>query len=170
MAELLSFPGDESFRETKQMMASLLRATFVSGVCVGLMACSQPASQPMASASTPQTSAASGARSAVAPGAQTARVCTTRGRPANAGFSDPWAITVSNEGGNCSHTREVGRSNNQTYQIAREPQHGQLSQTPQGPKTMITYTPARGYTGTDSFALKSRDRNIEMPYMINVIP
>ena len=152
------------------MMKPLLRATFVSGMCAGLMSCAQPVPQPMASTSQPQTNAGTGARSAVAPGTQTARACTTRGRPANAGVSDPWAITVSNEGGSCSHMREVGRDNNQIYSIVREPQHGQITQTPQGPKTMVTYTPTRGYTGTDSFALKTRTGSIEMPYMVNVIP
>ena len=80
----------------------------------------------------------------------------------------PWAITVSGEGGWCSHRRKLG-TNNYTYGIAQSPQHGEILQQPNGPETIISYKPAAKYVGTDSFRLRA-PRNIEMQYLVTVIP
>ena len=148
------------------MMPFPLRILLVSGVCAGLAACAQPAPTPMGGAAAPPASLSQAAQS---PSGNGARVCTTRGRPANAGVSDTWSITVSNEGRPCGHTRELGRQN-ETYQVLKPPMHGQIAQSPQGGKTRVTYTPTPGYTGSDAFSLRYTGRNMEMPYLVNVIP
>jgi hypothetical protein len=99
------------------------------------------------------------------------RVCSAKGGPANAGGSPPWAITVSNEGLWCSHFRiPFTNTANFTFEVIKPPQHGELSQSPQGAKTTISYRPVKGYTGSDGFTLKIGGRNIEYPYLVSVIP
>ena len=161
-----------SVQEMEEMMVSPLRIMLMPGLCIGLVACSQPMAPPMAQS----TAAAPSTQTAMTPVAgdqssttRKARVCTTRGNPATAGVSNPWSITVSNEGLPCPHNRELG-NNNEVYQIMKPPQHGQISQQSKGNRTTISYTPAPGYTGTDSFSMRYLGRNMEMPYMVNVIP
>jgi hypothetical protein len=54
--------------------------------------------------------------------------------------------------------------------VVKPPQHGELSQSPQGARTAISYKPVKGYTGPDGFMLKIGGRNIEYPYSVTVIP
>jgi hypothetical protein len=44
-----------------------------------------------------------------------------------------------------------------TYQIAAQPAHGTLSGTPPN----VTYTPAAGYSGSDSFTFKANDGRVD---------
>jgi hypothetical protein len=132
------------------MTGFLMRSAVVLGGFVGLMAWTQASAQ--------------------AP-APTARVCTSRGQPANAGVAPPWAITVSNEGLWCSHVRiPATRTNNTTFEVQKAPQHGEVSQAPNGPQTVISYKPVKGYVGPDSFTLHLARGNIEYQYLVNVIP
>ena len=132
------------------MTGSLMRSALVLSGCVSVLAWSQ------ASAQGP---------------APPPRVCTARGQPATAAGSPPWAITVSNEGLWCSHGRiPFTGTNNFTFEVVKPPQHGELVQTPQGPRTSISYRPVKGYTGADGFTLRIPGRGIEYPYLITVIP
>ena len=157
-------------------MPFLTRGLFVSAACAGLLACAGPGMReptPVAAVTpTPAGSAMmAGATQVGSPPVTSAkpRVCSARGQSANAGFSEPWSITVSNEGLPCGHVRALG-SNNTVYEILKPPQHGQIGQQSDGPRTRVTYTPTAGYKGSDSFSLRYSGRNIEMPYLVNVIP
>jgi hypothetical protein len=98
-----------------------------------------------------------------------ARICSTRGRAATAAnVVDTWSITVSNEGLPCTHERLVGRGD--PFQVTQPPQHGQIAQHNAGGRTAVSYTPVPGYVGSDSFHLRSPDRNVDMPYLVTVIP
>jgi hypothetical protein len=131
------------------MTATLMRAALILGCCSVLAPWSQAIGQP-------------------APG-QKARICSIRGRAATAAnVVDTWSITVSNEGLPCTHERMVGRGD--LYQVSQPPRHGQVTQQSEGSRTAVTYTPVKGYTGEDSFQLRSPLRNVEMPYLVTVIP
>ena len=166
------------------MEASFMCAALMLTACTGLMACSQAGNMASSAGSSVMSagssvvsgvgSAASGvgqaAVAAVTPASvERARTCTTRGQPANAGVSQPWAITVSNEGAWCTHSRLLGDAN-QIFDLKQAPQHGQVVQQSKDGKTLVSYRPAKGYVGTDNFMLRYPNRAMDMPYMVNIIP
>jgi hypothetical protein len=146
--------------ETTEMSAYFMRTAIMLGGCIALSACSQPGQAPSASNAADVT--------------HQARSCHTHGEPSEVGsshLSTTWTISVSNDGGWCSHHRFVGRSvGPDGYQVVKAPDHGQISQQREGEKTLVSYKPNSGYTGSDSFTLRYRNANIEMAYIVSVIP
>jgi hypothetical protein len=142
------------------MTVSLIRAAFMIIGCTGLAACSQQATQ-------------YGSSDAPPPATGRARLCIAEGRPGPANLADPdhatWAITVSSEGGPCSHTRDWGGTE-QSYEVLRAPRHGRITQDSRAGKTVVSYWPDRGYVGSDSFALRYPPANVALPYLIGVVP
>jgi hypothetical protein len=139
------------------MMVPLMRAALVTASCTGLLACSQHASQSVASDGSSQVS-------------RSARLCIAEGQPGPVSHANPdgatWAITVSSEGGPCQHVREWGG----TYVVLEPPRHGRITQEPQGGGTVVSYWPDRGYVGADRFALRYPARNVALPYRVAVLP
>jgi hypothetical protein len=130
------------------------------GVCTGVMACSQQVSQ-------------SGSSDVPSPAAQRAGLCIAEGQPGPVRLTDPdhstWAITVSSEGGPCSHARDRG-GKGQEYQVLQPPRHGRITQGLQVGQTVVSYWPDRGYIGSDSFALRYPPIGVALPYLVGVVP
>ena len=105
-------------------------------------------------------------------GTPKAKVCETKGDRTAASVASVWNITVSSSGGSCGHTRiPVGRTNNVTFGVSPAPSHGQITQKPAGPNTIVVYTPAPGYKGADSFTLVTPGgQALHLPYTVNVVP
>ena len=144
-------------------MMPLMRAALIFGSCTGVLACSQQASQYGSADVQPQVTRPSAT--------ERARLCIAEGAPASTALANrsTWAITVSSEGGPCSHTREWGGSD-QAYQVLEPPRHGRITQAAQGGKTVVSYWPDRGYVGSDSFELRYPPRNVALPYLVGVVP
>jgi len=133
------------------MRLALILAGFTS-----LTACGQQTAPQYGSADIPPSAA------------RAARLCIAEGHP---GAADPstWAITVSSEGGRCAHSRGWGGVE-QAYEVVRSPRHGQLTQESKGGVTMVSYTPERGFIGSDSFALRYPPKNARLQYLVGVVP
>jgi hypothetical protein len=133
---------------------------------------------------------------------QKARSCVTKGQPGidrsgtipYHGFT--WTITVSNDGGWCSHVRgpewlsrpivvvAVGanmpqgvgttalQDRDDVFIVVASPQHGEIAQTfdKSHMRTTIAYRANPGYIGADQFMLKHPRNGITLPYVVNVIP
>jgi hypothetical protein len=144
----------------RQMPVPLMRAALIIGACTGVMACSQQVSQ-------------SGSSDVPLQVAQRARLCIAEGQPGPARLTDPdhstWAITVSSEGGPCSHARDWGGPA-RDYEVLQPPRHGRITQGSQSGKTVVSYWPDRGYVGSDSFALRYPAVGVALPYLVGVIP
>ena len=141
------------------MMVPLMRAALVLAACTGLMACSQ------------RTTRYGSADIQPSPG-RTARLCIAEGHPGSAGTApdrSTWSITVSSEGGPCTHSRGWGGVE-QSYLVTRPPAHGQISQEIRDGVTLVSYTPERGFIGSDSFALRYPPRNMVLSYLVGVVP
>ena len=136
------------------------------GMCAALMACApsagQTASPPVATVEQPS-------------GMRKARTCRVTEEGASREFERPRDMLVSNDGGWCSHSRQVGLvarrggQNGRVYEIVQAPRHGSLSQENTGTFIVISYKPHQGYTGTDSFLLRSAI-NFQLPYSVTVMP
>ena len=148
------------------MMNPLLRMLMVAGACTGLAGCSQPASQP--------GSAEYGAADARPAVPSRARLCIAEGQPGAVVPTSPehdvWAITVSSEGAPCAHTREWGDVHQVAYDVVRAPRHGRITQEARDGRMEVSYWPARGFVGSDSFALRYPPRNVALPYLVGVVP
>jgi hypothetical protein len=139
------------------MVPFLMRGAFILGGCTGLVACSQQPVQSVSADAQPSR----------------ARLCIAEGRPVPGNSADPdravWSITVSSEGGPCSHVREWVEAE-QFYQVLSAPRHGRLTQESRDGKTVVSYWPERGYIGSDSFSLLYQRRNVALPYLVGVVP
>ncbi len=137
------------------MMVPLLRLALILSGCTGLAACSQHTTRNGSADATPLS-------------ARGARLCIAENHP---GFATPatWAITVSSEGGPCAHSRGWGGVE-QAYEVLRSPRHGQVSQESKAGVTVVSYTPERGFIGSDSFALLYPPKNARLQYLVGVVP
>lgn len=131
------------------MDASLLRTLVMAAACTGLSACSQ---QPGAFADNQSP--------------KRARLCIAGGQPGRTALADPWAITISNDGGLCPHVRESA----ERFEVAPEPRHGWVTQEVRDGKTVVSYRAAPGYIGGDSFGLRHPGKGIALPYLVGVLP
>ena len=139
---------------------------FPMGMCAALMACVPSAGQTAGPvvAAVEQLS-----------GMRKARTCRVTGDGASRDFERPRDLLVSNDGGWCAHHRQVGLvnrrggQNGRVYDIVQAPRHGSLSQENTGTSIVISYKPNQGYTGTDSFLLRSAI-NFQLPYSVTVTP
>jgi len=103
------------------------------------------------------------------------RICKVDTGPVSTDSDRPATIVASNEGGWCPHIRKVGMAvryggqGNRVYDIAQPPQHGTLAQDNQNTQMVVSYKPTRGYTGTDSFVLRTTN-NVKLAYSVSVVP
>ena len=112
-----------------------------------------------------------GAKAAADTGTPRAKVCDTRGNRSQAGVASLWTVTVSSSGGSCGHIRTpTGTRTNVTFGLATAPAHGQITQKPIGPDTVVVYTPQPGYKGPDAFTLSTPGTSVSLPYTVNVVP
>jgi hypothetical protein len=80
----------------------------------------------------------------------------------------PKAMTVSSEGGWCNDWRFAGGET--PFQVARQPQHGELQMRVVNGWKVISYRPAAHYSGPDGFELVWVNPNIHMVYNVTAVP
>lgn len=143
-----------------------------TGLFFGVGACAALSFQARGQAPSALQVVQDGTRAAAETGTPKAKVCETKGDRTAASVASVWNITVSSSGGSCGHTRiPVGRTNNVTFGVSPAPSHGQITQKPAGPNTIVVYTPAPGYKGADSFTLVTPGgQALHLPYTVNVVP
>lgn len=157
------------------MMVPLTRATLMIIGCTGLVACSQPATQAVVVQAVVAQAVLAQAGGSDAPARvmpSRARLCIAEGQPPVSRADPdraPWSITVSNEGGPCSHVRNLGRAERE-YALVQPPRHGRITQEPRAGETVVSYWPDRGYIGSDSFALGEPSGQAALPYLVAVVP
>jgi len=138
---------------------------------VGLCTAAVPLPHAFAQAPNPLLVVQNGVKAATESGTPRAKVCDTRGNRSQARVASLWTVTVSSSGGGCGHTRTpTGTRSNVTFGIATAPAHGQITQKPIGPDTVIVYTPQPGYKGPDAFTLSTPGTSVNLPYAVNVVP
>jgi hypothetical protein len=88
-----------------------------------------------------------------------------------AGQESPVPMTVGNDGGWCGIT--VALPSSQPYSVGlltARPAHGTIYIHTVGDATRIDYTPDRGFTGTDSFAVRLEPGSSRLRVAVTVTP
>ncbi len=149
------------------MSLSFTRTALILGVCGSFV----PLSQAWPQAPDALLVVQDGTKAAAETGTTKAKVCDTRGDRTAGKAVSVWTITVSSSGGSCGHMRFPVGASNVTFRVSPEPSHGQITQKPIGPNTIVVYTPTPGYKGPDSFTLATPGAiALHLPYTVNVVP
>ena len=83
-----------------------------------------------------------------------AKNCTVSKVDVRDGQETPATVQVGNDGGWCAITVDRRGKPYDSGLLITRPAHGTVVIHPVGDDTRIDYTPARGYTGSDSFAVR----------------
>jgi hypothetical protein len=87
-----------------------------------------------------------------------------------AGQETPVAVKVGNDGGWCGITVNTGGKPYAAGLLATGPAHGKVLIHTVGNDTRIDYTPARGFTGADSFSVKLIPGDAIIRASVSVVP
>jgi hypothetical protein len=87
-----------------------------------------------------------------------------------AGQETPVAVKVGNDGGWCGITENNGGKPYAAGLLIAEPMHGKVYVHSVGDDTRIDYTPDRGFSGTDAFAVKLIPGDATIRANVAVVP